>query len=1133
MKNLKKKVALFLALVMALAMVPSMNVFGASGVTQFVNADGTPRIHTLTLDLALIRDQWAISPDGINILLTLEGGSGQAVRFGAVEQVLDANGNMADVEAWQTTGTPMPVGAFDPAVAGNLLSVLNAAAGVQFGLGAPQFGNASYVQNFWFRTRFQRLEGRNGREALLNIVYNPTNRLLDPATGLPVDPAASGPAQLPGQIGQVPHTATGALQIPLVIRANHNDAVLVGRNPLNNEELFRLPLINPPQSGVTITRQGDVPTFETAVRLGAPGTNDAGTIRIMENQPGALTGLRADTHLDGTYTRSIRLLAPEGYRWSTDPLMGTTGGATVRTYRGAGSGFQLVPNMNGVGAGGYRFTHVGATYNGRDTYIVRVALNRVPGAAGNITDGLVISGLWLVPIIQGLPEGEINVDVGIGAWAWGSGAGEATTLNILPGTPANTIANPAGGAFIHPPGWNPMLYGFSPSAVTDALGNVHGLRRIPAWLSWAVDSAGNPTGHARSNHTEWTGLNSNSVQQSFETWFNLPVGAAGRAEWRSEPWRSAHNTGDFHQYVVQRVFIDQIYGAGATLANAWGLRTVEAVTVGIRTHIVGGASAVGQGWTPAQDNNAAWRNNIVVARRVAAGLTLSASAPTDRITGAFLGYGGYNAWSATITLQETTAGAWDAGAMFFLSQLNFNVVQEGVVITDVRARINRDNWDAHAGNITPSIGYALEGLDVRYLIGNSNAGSFNESGVSLALNRSAVGVTAPRRLDIQFRFNLEPGFAARHGNEVQIEVTGDALTRLPEGSQTVFTVMNAIDPVSVERVGNVAQAIVSGMMNVLEPTQLPNFVLTENVQGALPMGSEIWVYLGGGLDPFNINITAPVATVAPGSNLQLSTPVRRVHPTSGDVVWVFTVQRASFQGQQGVVTFSNMTAHDGFILPAVPYHVVFTGPAFARNDIRVGEVSGNASSSSAGNWVAASILPGIAATARFETAAYGGEVIVFGDFDLDYAHGIGGGQPGTGGPGTGQPAGPTPDFIIPVNRPSVVNAAPLMVGHNLVNLRGIQEVLGGTVTREPSPQTGRNLTAFTLPHAASAVTTVNIYNEEATVIVAGQPLTPGPFGVVRVDGSFYVMLSGLPALIGYTGVVNGNFLHLYAIGNGQ
>ena len=131
--------------------------------------------------------------------------------------------------------------------------------------------------------------------------------------------------------------------------------------------------------------------------------------------------------------------------------------------------------------------------------------------------------------------------------------------------------------------------------------------------------------------------------------------------------------------------------------------------------------------------------------------------------------------------------------------------------------------------------------------------------------------------------------------------------------------------------------------------------------------------------------------------------------------------------------------------------------------------------------------------------------------------------PATTSPVTATPAGAALSF--PIDRPSDVNAAPLMMD-NLVNLRGLQEILGGTVTVAPSAASGRNVTTFTLPRTIGGNAVIQIYQGEATVTLAGVSVTPGTFGVVRAEGSWYVMLIGLPSLLGLSGTVDGASLQL-------
>jgi len=124
---------------------------------------------------------------------------------------------------------------------------------------------------------------------------------------------------------------------------------------------------------------------------------------------------------------------------------------------------------------------------------------------------------------------------------------------------------------------------------------------------------------------------------------------------------------------------------------------------------------------------------------------------------------------------------------------------------------------------------------------------------------------------------------------------------------------------------------------------------------------------------------------------------------------------------------------------------------------------------------------------------------------------------------------PVFDWIyVDLNRPSEANGAPFMI-NNLVNLRGLQEVLGGTTSSEVSEISGRRITVFTLPHAGSGEAIVYIYQNQATILLGDFIFPQEHFGLVRVEGSWYLMLDSLPALVGFTGFVQGDNLYLHVI----
>ena len=117
-------------------------------------------------------------------------------------------------------------------------------------------------------------------------------------------------------------------------------------------------------------------------------------------------------------------------------------------------------------------------------------------------------------------------------------------------------------------------------------------------------------------------------------------------------------------------------------------------------------------------------------------------------------------------------------------------------------------------------------------------------------------------------------------------------------------------------------------------------------------------------------------------------------------------------------------------------------------------------------------------------------------------------------------------YTVPMDRTSDANDAPLMIG-NLVNLRGLQEVLDGTMISEINLFSGRRMTLFALPHASGASVVFYIYQGMASILLGDFIIEADPYELKRVDGSWYLTLDAMSSLLGFTGFVEGDYLYLH------
>jgi hypothetical protein len=373
--------------------------------------------------------------------------------------------------------------------------------------------------------------------------------------------------------------------------------------------------------------------------------------------------------------------------------------------------------------------------------------------------------------------------------------------------------------------------------------------------------------------------------------------------------------------------------------------------------------------------------------------------------------------------------------------------------------------------------------------------------------------SAPRELEIRFRLSIDPAFALAN-SDIEVVVSGTAVQTTTVVPATVF------NPITVSLIGAATPVpYVHDLMQQLiaPPFVLPALRVTETRVGDIQNND--WIYFGMNNVPsqavvfagsqFGVSglgeevlpvVTATGATVA---NLE------RIEGVTGGMFRFRLTNVPSGTDRDAIVVTIDDWALTGPLLPWMPnaydvdvYHVAnnrpgFTGATFATNIYNIYDYLDMSN------------------VARFNTRPFNKRVVEFiGDI----------------GPGTGtEVPGADHAFRVPVTRPSVVNAAPLMVGAQLVNLRGIQEVLGGRVDRERNPITGRSFTSFGLPHATNGMVFVNISEGTAEVLIGGLPASAQHLGLINIDDSWYILVSALPSLLGYEGVVRGGFLYLYEV----
>jgi hypothetical protein len=423
-------------------------------------------------------------------------------------------------------------------------------------------------------------------------------------------------------------------------------------------------------------------------------------------------------------------------------------------------------------------------------------------------------------------------------------------------------------------------------------------------------------------------------------------------------------------------------------------------------------------------------------------------------------WGGNNR-SAIIRFYETAPGHWDS-TNFWGSVLTFEANQPGVQITNAWVGINRTEGFT-TGQFGTTVRNNVDGnsplTQADQLVPSAVAVRDSQS-VTVALGHAMEGAGL-RSVDVQFQFALEPGFEAKYGSDIIIDISGTALREF--AGETSHVVAVARDAFTVDIDGGITQATVGQVQNIIDPEPISNVRLTENRIGALNVGSEIWVRAVGQIGPFGTFLTgAPNVNVEVG-NLLLAPPVAR--NISGETIYAFRVLRRS-TGTPAQIVFSGMHI-TGFVLPNHEYLISITGTAVAETDIITAAVGQGLSNQFAGS------------NGFFLTDALAVEVIEFAEFEVPYVAPPGGQEPGGQQPGWqpgGQP-GQVPqvpyDAVATVTRANTLpNGAPAIItigNRDFVSFRFLAEnMLGGDVYWNDA-------------HAAAQINAVNVQNQNVAV----------------------------------------------------
>jgi len=239
----------------------------------------------------------------------------------------------------------------------------------------------------------------------------------------------------------------------------------------------------------------------------------------------------------------------------------------------------------------------------------------------------------------------------------------------------------------------------------------------------------------------------------------------------------------------------------------------------------------------------------------------------------------------------------------------------------------------HVVGVSYEIGGVAGNLSRDVSMPFAHATQFNAPNIVTIANNIPLSATA-RHLHIRFSLSVEAGFAAANDLD-HIPVTiGGAGVELLTAEQRTQVVAGLYDPITLTGVEpiQISQAgFVGREQNINHTSVGDEIVFAETRAGALPLGSEIWVYVA---QRYGIGwplIISRGQTLSDPTGLGLTvTEVRGA--ARGDVqnVIVLTVTSVSTGDYGGTITLDGTTLF-GHVYLGEAYYFVVTGPAVAAN----------------------------------------------------------------------------------------------------------------------------------------------------------------------------------------------------------
>jgi len=233
------------------------------------------------------------------------------------------------------------------------------------------------------------------------------------------------------------------------------------------------------------------------------------------------------------------------------------------------------------------------------------------------------------------------------------------------------------------------------------------------------------------------------------------------------------------------------------------------------------------------------------------------------------------------------------------------------------------------------------------------------AGNTVTIRHDLASSSAARELEVNFRVSVEAGFAAAHGDTIEVRVDGTGAARLSSNYVDVAEVWDPVTVVSGEPVG----VSFVGRDNNIPRTPVEDIVIEETRYGALEVGDHLWIYVARQLlpRPWDIALVAGDVVVDQASGLTLQVVRNHRVQSAGNehMLLQLTVLTSSHtEDVLGRITLSGAEIF-GLVYQDEIYYLAVTGNAIAANHSLVANTN-------------RSVAGGLVQHGAFDSIPYGG-----------------------------------------------------------------------------------------------------------------------------------------------------------------